>query len=173
LKPPLSLKLKVCLLGDGAVGKTSLIDRFVDNNFSEEYLLTVGTRTSKKEILIRNPQLNRDIHLTLIIWDIMGQTSTKLSPESAFYGTKGALITCDLTRRETLERFQTEKAAITHKKDRLRVTGGRKTVRSLVNVLKQTPYRARGLKPTTFIKYPPTIGFAVIKVVRRTSKTEG
>ena len=96
--------MKVCLLGDGAVGKTSLIDRFVDNNFSEEYLLTVGTRTSKKEILIRNPQLNRDIHLTLIIWDIMGQYSLRKVLHPAFLkGAKGAMIVCDLTRQETME----------------------------------------------------------------------
>lgn len=104
MKPPLPLKLKVCLLGDGAVGKTSLIDRFVTNEFSEDYLLTVGTRTSKKEILISNPRLGRDIHLTLIIWDIMGQYNFRKILHSTFLkGAKGAVIVCDLTRRETLE----------------------------------------------------------------------
>ncbi len=96
--------MKISLLGDGAVGKTSLIDRYVKNSFSEDYLLTVGTRTSKKEILISNPKLNKDIHLTLIIWDIMGQYSFRKIMHSTFLkGAKGAMIMCDLTRQETLE----------------------------------------------------------------------
>jgi small GTP-binding protein len=104
MRQTLSLKLKICLLGDGAVGKTSLIDRFVTNEFSEDYLLTVGTRTSKKEILISNPRLGRDIHLTLLIWDIMGQYNFRKILHSTFLkGAKGAIIVCDLTRRETLE----------------------------------------------------------------------
>jgi small GTP-binding protein len=104
VKPILPLKIKLCLLGDGAVGKTSLIDKYVENSFSEEYLLTVGTRTSKKKIMIRNPNLNKDIHLTLIIWDIMGQYSFRKVLHSTFLkGAKGAMIVCDLTRKETLE----------------------------------------------------------------------
>lgn len=96
--------MKVCLLGDGAVGKTSLIERFVENTFSEEYLLTVGTRTSKKEIIVKNPLLNRDVHLTLIIWDIMGQYSLRKVLHSIFLkGAKGAMVVCDLTRKETME----------------------------------------------------------------------
>jgi small GTP-binding protein len=96
--------MKICLLGDGAVGKTSLIDRFVENSFSEDYLLTVGTRTSKKEVLVSNPKLDMDIQLTLIIWDIMGQYSFRKVLHSTFLkGAKGAMIVCDLTREETME----------------------------------------------------------------------
>ena len=96
--------MKICLLGDGAVGKTSLIDRFVKNIFSEDYILTIGTRTSKKEIVVSNPRLNHDIHLTLMIWDIMGQYSFRKVLHSTFLkGAKGAMIVCDLTRQETLE----------------------------------------------------------------------
>ncbi len=101
-----NVKLKVCLLGDGAVGKTSLIRRFVDDMFNDDYLLTIGTKTSKKRMIIKKPELNTNIHLTLIIWDIMGQVSfRKLLHPAYLKGSKGAIVVCDLTRRDTLEHF--------------------------------------------------------------------
>jgi small GTP-binding protein len=104
MNQPVNLKIKVCLLGDGAVGKTSLIRRFVENMFTEDYLLTIGTRTSKKRLVIKKPELQRDFYLTLIIWDIMGQISfRKLLHPTYLKGAKGALLVCDLTRSETLE----------------------------------------------------------------------
>jgi len=104
MNQPVNLKLKVCLLGDGAVGKTSLIRRFVENVFTEDYLLTIGTRTSKKRLVIKKPELKMDFYITLIIWDIMGQVSfRKLLHPTYLRGAKGALLVCDLTRRETLE----------------------------------------------------------------------
>ncbi len=99
-----NLKLKVCLLGDGAVGKTSLVQRFVKNVFNEDYLLTIGTRTSKRNIVITKPELQKDFYLNMIIWDIMGQVSfRKLLHPTYLKGAKGALLVCDLTRMETLE----------------------------------------------------------------------
>ncbi|UCE74869.1 MAG: GTP-binding protein [Methanomassiliicoccales archaeon] len=101
---PLILKQKICLLGDGAVGKTSLIRRFVEDAFRDDYLLTIGTKTSKKRIIIKKPDFPRDIHLTLIIWDIMGQISfRKLLHPTYLRGARGAIFVCDLTRLETLE----------------------------------------------------------------------
>ena len=100
----INLKMKVCLLGDGAVGKTSLIRRFVDNMFNEDYLLTIGTRTSKKNVIIKKPEFEKEFHITFIIWDIMGQISfRKLLHPTYLKGAKGALLVCDLTRKETLE----------------------------------------------------------------------
>jgi small GTP-binding protein len=100
----INLKIKVCLLGDGAVGKTSLIRRFVDNMFNEDYLLTIGTRTSKKKVIIKKPEIQKEFHITFIIWDIMGQISfRKLLHPTYLKGAKGALLVCDLTRKETLE----------------------------------------------------------------------
>ena len=101
---PLIAKLKVCLLGDGAVGKTSLIRRFVEDAFNDDYLLTIGTKTSKKRLIIKKTNPPREIHLTLMIWDIMGQISfRKLLHPTYLKGARGAILVCDLTRRETLE----------------------------------------------------------------------
>ncbi len=96
-------KYKVCLIGDAAVGKTSLIRRFVYNDFDDKYLLTLGTRISKKALNVKDDK-GRDFNVNLIIWDIMGQKGFReLLKEAYFYGAKGILAVCDMTRRETLD----------------------------------------------------------------------
>jgi small GTP-binding protein len=101
-----NMTFKVCLLGDGAVGKTCLIRRFVDNTFSDKYLPTIGTKTSRKSIIVEKPELDKIFSIDLIIWDIMGQISfRKLLHTAYFRGAKGALMVCDITRRETLDRL--------------------------------------------------------------------
>ena len=61
---------KVCLIGDFAVGKTSLIRRFVDRQFKDSYLSSVGVKISRKliELVAKDPQKN--INLQLLIWDV-------------------------------------------------------------------------------------------------------
>lgn len=88
---------KICLIGDFGVGKTSLIRRFVDRQFSDQYLSTVGVKISKK--------IFEDKSLQLLIWDIEGQTKFKSISSSYFQGAKGAIIVGDATRRETLEQL--------------------------------------------------------------------
>lgn len=96
------MRMKICLLGDSAVGKTSLIRRFVVNKFDDKYLTTVGTKVSKKNInLIHDSNLN--IALTLLIWDVLGQKEFRRLHSVFYQGAKGALIVCDVTRLETLE----------------------------------------------------------------------
>lgn len=98
------MKVKICLLGNGAVGKTSIVGRYVKNTFSEKYLPTIGTRTSKKTIVIKDPETKKDVSFDFIIWDIMGQGSfRKLLHPAYLKGAKGAVLVCDLTRRETFE----------------------------------------------------------------------
>jgi small GTP-binding protein len=98
------MTLKICLLGDGAVGKTCLIQRFVKNIFREDYIPTIGTRTSRKKIIIEKPELQKNFNLDLIIWDILGQISLRKRLHPTYLkGAKGAFLVCDLTRGETLE----------------------------------------------------------------------
>ena len=97
------IKRKLCLIGDWAVGKTALVRRFVLDTFSDEYISTIGTKVVKKRIKFKKGE-NEIIDLTLIIWDIMGQISfRKLLHPTYLKGAKGALLICDLTRKETLE----------------------------------------------------------------------
>jgi len=88
--------LKLCLLGDGAVGKTSLVRRYVYDAFDDKYIMSFGTKVSKKSITVG------DAELDLMIWDILGQ-KTYESLHAAYYkGATGALAVCDCTRPETM-----------------------------------------------------------------------
>jgi small GTP-binding protein len=99
-----SWKMKVCLIGDAAVGKTSLVHKFVLDKFDDAYIATLGTKTSKKSILISNGSAS--YHLTLMIWDILGQKYFDSLQKVAYQGANGAFIVLDLTRKETLESFE-------------------------------------------------------------------
>lgn len=92
---------KVALLGDGAVGKTSLIRRFVSDQFDDKYIVTVGAKVVKRDTVIQRD--GRDVRVTLMIWDILGQRMHDSLHAAYYQGGSGALIVCDLTRRETFE----------------------------------------------------------------------
>ncbi len=95
-------RVKVVLLGDGGVGKTSLIRRYVAQSFSEDYLKTLGTSISK-----RNEEFTTEtgpIRVDMTIWDIMGQKQLfDLIQEAYLRGAQGALAVFDVTRRQTME----------------------------------------------------------------------
>lgn len=80
------------MVGDFGVGKTSLVKRFVDNSFSEEYLSTIGVSISKKN-------LNES---TLMLWDIEGHTEFKPVFKQYLLGAKGFIIVGDVTRKDTI-----------------------------------------------------------------------
>ncbi len=93
---------KMCLVGDFGVGKTSLIRRFVDDQFSDEYLSTVGVKISRKAVEVTlNNQTQQKVQL--LIWDLEGHTKFKSIAPSYLQGAKGALIVADVTRPETIE----------------------------------------------------------------------
>lgn len=100
------LKTKICLIGDHAVGKTSLIRRFVADTFDDRYLMTLGTKVSKKVVDLALPRQNLAVRVDMGIWDIMGQHGLlNLLNEAYFTGANGILAVLDLTRRSTLETF--------------------------------------------------------------------
>jgi GTPase SAR1 family protein len=70
------VKVKVCLVGSGGVGKTSLIRRYVNDMFDDKYIATIGTKVTKKEIPIKD-QNDSEIKMDMMIWDIMGQKGFK------------------------------------------------------------------------------------------------
>lgn len=94
-----TFKKKIVLLGDGAVGKTSLVRRFVFNAFSDEYIVTIGANFKKKTI--EYPKL--DIQLDLMIGDLIGQQGFENTQKFNMRGSSGAFIVCDLTRKDTLK----------------------------------------------------------------------
>jgi small GTP-binding protein len=106
--PLRELKKKICVLGDPAVGKTSLIRRYVFDEFDDKYITTLGAKVSKKELfLMMNPPFSDayNVNLTLSIWDILGQKDeSTLRVRPVYYkGSSGALLIVDITRRDTLD----------------------------------------------------------------------
>jgi len=90
---------KICLLGDPAVGKTSLIQKFVFDKFEGKYLSTLGTNITQKDI----HYIDKNIKLKLMIWDLMGQKDFQQLITTAYRGASGALIVCDSTKKETFK----------------------------------------------------------------------
>ena len=100
---PERMKTKVCLVGDGAVGKTSMIRRFVVNEFQDRYVTTLGAKVSKKELVLEETARG-PIAMDITIWDIMGEKGFRdLLKEAYFQGAQGILAVCDLTRHQTLK----------------------------------------------------------------------
>lgn len=100
------IRRKICLLGDAAVGKTSLVRRFVEDVFDDKYVVTLGTKVTMKELNIKAPDPKQTMKITLMIWDILGQKELKRLQTSFYKGASGALIVADITRKETFKSIE-------------------------------------------------------------------
>ncbi len=97
-------KLKICMAGEAGVGKTSLIRRYVLDEFDDRYIATLGTKITKKSLVVRHPSGAGNVPVDVIIWDIMGTpTLRELLKEAYYHGAQGILAVADLTRRNTLD----------------------------------------------------------------------
>jgi len=94
-------KKKICLLGAFAVGKTSLIQRFVNDRFGDKYLTTIGVDISQKLLAPFDSGNGRMCQYHLLIWDIAGMDRFDKVVESYYRGAAGALAVADLTRENT------------------------------------------------------------------------
>ena len=92
------IQKKVCLVGASAVGKTSLISRFVKSIFSDKYLTTVGVKIDKKIVRLDEKEL------TLMLWDLAGEDEFLQMRMSYLRGSSGYLLVADGTRRATLDK---------------------------------------------------------------------
>ncbi len=90
------LSKKVILIGDFSTGKTSLIRRYVDNQFSDRYLSTIGVKISRKKIDVKEEILQA------LIWDIEGGTKTKPVNKTYLIGAHGCIVVADITREDTI-----------------------------------------------------------------------
>lgn len=100
---PQRIKTKVCLVGEAAVGKTSLIRRFVLEEFDDRYITTLGAKVSKREVAF-DLRGSKQIQMDMTVWDIMGEKGFReLLKDAFFHGAKGVLAVADLTRYSTLK----------------------------------------------------------------------
>ncbi|MFX1601717.1 MAG: Rab family GTPase [Promethearchaeota archaeon] len=98
--------LKLVLLGDSAVSKTSLIDMYAHHQFIEDYKPILGVNIVVKELDSENAQIR------LIIWDIAGQEKYNLSGRMFFQGVEGALFIYDTTMESSFKNIETQLAAL-------------------------------------------------------------
>lgn len=92
----MTLSKKVVLLGHFGVGKTSLFRRFVDNEFSEDYKVTLGVQIKKKVVEMPDGR-----ELSMIIWDTEGHTDIEDTRKSYLLGSNAFIYVFDLTRIDT------------------------------------------------------------------------
>jgi small GTP-binding protein len=87
-------------VGDAAVGKTSLIRRFVVDVFDDKYIATIGTKVSKRDFEYKLP--DKTIYLTLMMWDILGQKDYRKMRTQGLSGSHGIILVADLNRSDTI-----------------------------------------------------------------------
>jgi small GTP-binding protein len=92
------LQKKICMLGSFAVGKTSLVRRFVESIYSDVYQTTVGVKIDKRNVQIDGQDVS------LVLWDIYGEDDYQKMRWSYLRGASGYLLVGDGTRKATLEK---------------------------------------------------------------------
>jgi len=99
---PKRLKAKVCLVGEHAVGKTSLIRRYVLDEFDDRYVVTLGAKVSKRAMSFSLAR-HGPVAMDMTVWDIMGAKGFReMLREAYFHGAQGIVAACDVTRAPTL-----------------------------------------------------------------------
>ena len=91
---------KIILVGDPGVGKTSIMTKFVSNEFQNTYLSTIGVEFKSKEIHINNNTCAR-----LKIWDTCGQEKFRAITRQYFKNSEGVFVVFDLTNKETIKKL--------------------------------------------------------------------
>jgi small GTP-binding protein len=100
----MKISKKIVLLGHFGVGKSSLIRRFVENTFSEDYKVTIGVHILKKSVEI--PEEGKDV--SLIIWDLEGNDDITATRLSYLLGTNGFIYVFDVTRPSTYKNLKSD-----------------------------------------------------------------
>ena len=90
-----SMIFKMILVGDSGVGKTNILSRYVNNEFSESTKSTVGVELGYKIEEVNNTKVK------VQIWDTAGQERYKSITNTYYKGAKGALIVYDISRKES------------------------------------------------------------------------
>lgn len=93
--------IRITMLGDSAVGKTSLISKFLNQNFDENYLTTIGKDKLEKKVVMKDGN-----EIKLIIWDTAGQERFHSIATSTIKGSHGIILTFDLTKKSSFNSLE-------------------------------------------------------------------
>jgi small GTP-binding protein len=93
---------KLILGGDGGVGKTSMVHRFVENSFQQDYKATIGTSILKKECNFEGLESS----VRFVIWDLAGQTQFRRIRKSYLANAEAGILVFDVTRQKTYENIK-------------------------------------------------------------------
>jgi small GTP-binding protein len=97
MTPTPAVQKKICMLGTYAVGKTSLVRKYVESIFDERYLTTIGVKIDKKQVLVNSRQVN------LVLWDLAGEDDLAQIRPSHLRGASGYILVADGCREATLQ----------------------------------------------------------------------
>lgn len=95
--------VKVIVVGDGNVGKTSMLRRFVRGEFTDQYKKTIGAEFMEKEVFVKA----KNQSLTLMLWDTAGQEVFNALTASYYRGSAAAILAFSTTDRDSF--FNVEK----------------------------------------------------------------
>lgn len=90
---------KILLLGEGGVGKTSIINRYIHMTFSDQYFMTIGAQFAVSIIHVKK----FDKRVKLSIWDLAGEQRFNFVQASYFKGLKGTFVVFDVTNRRSFK----------------------------------------------------------------------
>ena len=93
-----TFQFKFLILGESSVGKTSIIEKYVNNTFNENYLVTIGMDIRYKRIEINNCDIN------IVINDTAGQERFRSMTKMVYKGADGILLGFDLTNKDTFNK---------------------------------------------------------------------
>lgn len=91
------LQKKICMLGGFAVGKTSLVGRYVSSTYSDKYQTTVGVKVDKKLVTVG------DAEVMMVLWDVQGEDGVQKMQKTYLRGSAGYVMVVDGTRGPTLD----------------------------------------------------------------------
>ncbi len=94
------IQKKICMIGATAVGKTSLVERFVRSHFTDKYQSSIGVKVDKKMLPVKGQEI------MLMLWDIYGDDEFQKLRTSYLRGASGYLLVADGTRISTWEKAQ-------------------------------------------------------------------
>ncbi len=95
------IDIKLILLGDISVGKSSIIGRYIDNSFSDDYQCTLQVEMKTKII-----DIDLDTKVKMNIWDTVGQEKFRNLTKQYYRNCQGAIIVFDLTRKDSFDGVQ-------------------------------------------------------------------